>query len=141
MSSGPPNQTVPDVKGKTRASAESALRAKGFKVKVTEQSSDSVAKGRVISQNPGAGISTAAGTTVTIVVSSGKPPVEVPDVVSSGMFPDEAQATLEGKGFKVNVQYQLQAGTGRVVNQDPAAGKTAPYGSTVTIWVDSNPPG
>ncbi len=140
VSSGRPNQTVPNVVGKTRSAAEKALRDKGFKVKVDTATSDSVAEGNVISQNPTAGISAAAGTNVTIVVSKGRAPVDVPDVVSAGMFPDEAEATLRSKGFDVAVEYDMQAGSGRVVNQNPKSGK-APYGSTVTIWVDAEPPG
>ena len=62
---------VPDVVGKARTEAESAITAAGLKVNVTTSNSSTVPLGHVISQNPAAGASVAAGTTVNLVVSSG----------------------------------------------------------------------
>lgn len=63
---------VPNVVGQAQAAAEAAITAAGLTVgTVTQQCSDSVAKGNVISQNPAGGTTAAAGTSVSLVVSSG----------------------------------------------------------------------
>lgn len=63
---------VPNVVGQAQAAAEAAITAAGLTVgTVTQQCSDSVAKGNVISQNPAGGTTVAAGTSVSLVVSSG----------------------------------------------------------------------
>jgi beta-lactam-binding protein with PASTA domain/tRNA A-37 threonylcarbamoyl transferase component Bud32 len=59
VSSGPPTPqqvTVPDVIGRTQASATAALQSAGFKVKVEEQLvADDADDGRVLDQSPNAG--------------------------------------------------------------------------------------
>jgi len=66
--------TVPDVAGMPRADALAALAAAGLAAgEVTEESSKTVPKDHVISQDPAAGASVAPGTPVRLVVSSGKP--------------------------------------------------------------------
>lgn len=68
----PSTVTVPDVTDMTQAVASSTLVAAKLTVgNVTTQSSDSVAAGYVISQNPTAGASVASGTAVNLVVSTG----------------------------------------------------------------------
>ncbi|SET09769.1 serine/threonine protein kinase [Olsenella sp. KH3B4] len=68
VSTGPSSVSVPNVVGYDEASAEAALKNAGFGVSVTTEQSSSVAKGRVISQSAS---TAAAGSTITIVVSSG----------------------------------------------------------------------
>ena len=80
VSSGPEQLTVPDVTGLSRDSAESRLRDEGFGVSVAEQESDEP-EGDVISQSPAGGTELARGETVTITVSTGRPQVDVPDVI------------------------------------------------------------
>lgn len=69
----PSTQEVPNVVGQTRTNAEDTLEDRGFSVRVQTQSSETVAEGRVIQQNPSAGTQVAPGTRVTIVVSTGPP--------------------------------------------------------------------
>ena len=67
----PAEVTVPGgLAGRTRADAEAALVNAGLTAAVTEQASDSVPAGRVISASPDGG-AVPAGTTVTLVVSTG----------------------------------------------------------------------
>jgi serine/threonine-protein kinase len=66
---------VPNVVGMTEAEARAALQAVGLSASTSSQSSLTVATGRVISQNPSAGITVAKGTTVAIVLSSGPGPL------------------------------------------------------------------
>ena len=75
ISSGPAKVTVPNVVGQTQSAATTALTGVGLTVgTVTQQASSSVAAGSVISQTPASGSSVDAGSAVSLVVSSGKPP-------------------------------------------------------------------
>ena len=81
VSTGPATVSVPDVVGLTQAAAATAIANAELAVgTVTQQSSETVPAGRVISQDPTAGTSVAAGSAVALVVSTGSP-VIVPDVV------------------------------------------------------------
>ena len=74
--------TVPDVTGLSRESAESRLRDDGPRGLGRRSRSPDEPEGDVISQDPGGrhgGRRT--GATVTITVSTGKPQVDVPDVI------------------------------------------------------------
>jgi YVTN family beta-propeller protein len=63
---------VPNVTGQTQAAASGAITAAGLVVgTVTQQSSNLVASGSVISQSPTAGANVAAGSAVNLVVSTG----------------------------------------------------------------------
>lgn len=65
---------VPNVVGMTQAAATAAITGAKLNVgKVTMQSSKTVAKGNVISQNPAAGSNVNVGSTVDLTVSTGKP--------------------------------------------------------------------
>ena len=64
--------TVPNVVGQTQAAATAAITGAGLVVgTVTQQSSATVPAGSVISQNPLSGTSVAAGSAVSLVVSTG----------------------------------------------------------------------
>ena len=82
MSSGVALIKVPNVVGLTQAAASSAIKAAGLIVgTVTQQSSNAVPSGDVISENPPAGTSVATGSSVNLVVSSGVALIKVPNVV------------------------------------------------------------
>jgi membrane peptidoglycan carboxypeptidase len=71
----PTQVAVPDVRqGTLEADAKAALIAAGLQPAVTNQTSATVAAGRVISVDPVPGTLVAPGATVTVVVSSGPPP-------------------------------------------------------------------
>ena len=125
---------VPDVTDKSKSSATSTLEKAGFKVSVKEAKSDRVDKGLVISQSPQDGVSVAKGSTVTITIASGPATAEVPKVI--GELEEAAKTMLEDAGFKVSVETEPGSGTGKVTKQDPAGGRRADIGSTVTITID-----
>jgi serine/threonine-protein kinase len=78
----PSTAPVPGVVGGSQATAQTALIGAGFVVVVNRESSSSVPSGDVISQSPSGGVVAAAGSTVTIVVSTGTP-TATPTVSSS----------------------------------------------------------
>ena len=71
VSSGSNGVAVPNVTGQEEAAAKSTLEAAGFKVNVTQSSSDSVQEGLVISQDPTADSKAENGATITLTVSTG----------------------------------------------------------------------
>jgi hypothetical protein len=71
--------SVPNVVGLTQSVASTTLSNAGLTLgAVTQQSSDTVPAGNVISQSPSAGTSVSPGSAVNLVVSSGPAPV-IPD--------------------------------------------------------------
>jgi serine/threonine-protein kinase len=74
---------VPDVEGSSQAAAVATLSNAGFKVVVTQASSDSVPAGTVVSQAPQAGVMASEGTTISIVVSTGPTPTATPSASTS----------------------------------------------------------
>ena len=133
VSKGPEPVTMPTLKGTNGDEAEATLKDLGLKVDRSDKTSESVAKGLVISTDPDAGATTYRGDTVTLVVSKGPPLVEVPNVV--GKSEDEARSALEAAGFKVSVNKPLGFVVFGVNSQNPRGGTKAPKGSTVTITV------
>ncbi len=133
ISEGPELRQVPDVVGKSQSDANKALTAAGFKVKVSEDYSETVKKGVVISQSPISGVFVMVGTRITILVSKGPQLVTVPDVTGQGEA--DAISTLENLGLQVTVNYQISPDVGFVLTQDPLPNTQLNRGANVTIWV------
>ncbi|MDP9182870.1 MAG: protein kinase, partial [Actinomycetota bacterium] len=104
LSKGPDRRVVPPVTGKDVRTAREALVAVGLEVNTTTRSvySQTVAKDRVVTTDPAPGQRLKAGTAVTLVVSKGKEPVEVPN--TSGKKQADAVAQLQALGFVTDVQ-------------------------------------
>nr|WP_134010317.1 Stk1 family PASTA domain-containing Ser/Thr kinase [Streptomyces sp. 846.5] len=137
VSKGPDRPAVPDVTGKSQSAAEQAIKAAGLAVgQVTQQASDSVAQGNVISADPAVGTKEQPNTVVNLVVSSGAQPVSLPNVVGESV--DQATADLQNAGFTVqldpNQVFSDNAAAGEVAAQSPN-GDTASKGTTVTLTV------
>ena len=135
VSKGRRPATVPDVRGMTVADATAALRKAGLVVgTTTEDYSDSVESGKVISSNPAAGASGSFyGDSVSIVVSKGSEMVTVPDV--SSMKQDEAVAALKAAGLVVKIERVFGIPFISSLSTNPAAGTSVRRGSTVTLYV------
>jgi beta-lactam-binding protein with PASTA domain len=135
VSKGPEQVEVPDVTGLSRESAEARLRDEGFEVAVQEQESDEP-EGDVVSQSPGAGTQLTRGDRVTITVSTGRPKVDVPDVV--GLGETKATARLSAAGLTpVRQERQVTdpAQDGVVLEQRPGSGTEVDKGQQVVIVV------
>ena len=126
--------TIKDHRGTDADQAGRELKKQGFTVEVSEEHSDTVAAGQVISQDPASGTGH-HGDTVKLVKSLGPEMVTVPDVARKRT--DEAQKELEAAGFKVEVQNTsiFPAPLGFASGTNPAASSTAPKGSTVILYV------
>ena len=134
---GPKSATVPDVTGKSRAEAQALLTEAGFVVgAVTEDFSDSVAVGAVMSQQPAANSSAKKGTSVALTLSRGPDMGAVPTV--TGMSESEAFKALEAAGFSPQAlpsEFNKEVASGNVIKQTPAGGSQAPKGSVVSYVV------
>jgi len=134
VSDGPSSVVVPSVAGLSASQAQRKLQNVGFTVRIRKQSSDNVPSGDSIETLPPEGTPVDRGSTVTLVVSSGKETVEVPAVVGQNV--DDASATLRGAGFGVSVTTEESgSAVGTVLRQDPGAGTKADKGATVAIVV------
>ncbi len=140
ISTGPGSSPLPSVAGLTAAQATTKLKEAGFKPVTEKQSSATVASGRVISTNPSAGTEAQAGSSVTVLVSSGPAQTTVPDVV--GQSRAAAEATLTNAKLAagaITQQTSTEQSPGTVLEQSPAAGATLPAGGTVDFVVAQAP--
>ena len=144
VSAGTDAIEMPDVAGKSEADALFQLGQAGFQseqIVIEERASDSVLEGFVIATIPEAGNQVASTSTITIIVSSGVGPIEVPDVV--GMDLTTATAVLQAAGFEVEQGDVIEVpfgdeDDGRVIEQSPPAGTELEEGETVTIRIGAS---
>lgn len=133
LSKGPTPVPVPKVIGLTERRATAILERAGYTVATQEEFSDSVERGRVISQLPAARDLLAPGQAVTITVSLGPPEFPMPNVV--GMSSDAAVATLREMGLVVDVVLVTGVSGNTVVYQEPPSGTIVHAGDTVRIFI------
>lgn len=136
VSKGAKPIVVPNVVGKSLDDARGLLKNRGLTLVVGARTQfDNIPADTIASQSPDADAALAPNGTVTVVVSTGAPAIAVPNVV--GADPSAAQSTLQNAGFEPSLQYVIQPtdASGKVANQDPAAGKQAKKGARVTIMV------
>src|SRR6202162_2082590 len=139
--SGCAKMTVPNVEGLTQDAATTAITAAKLTVgAVTQQSSNTVATGKVISQDPASGNSVAQGSPVNLVISSGPQMVTVPN--AEGLTQDAATTAITGTKLMVGTVTQQTSNTvatGNVISQDPASGAAVAQGSMVNLVISSGP--
>jgi serine/threonine-protein kinase len=136
VSQGPAPVTIPQVVGLGKDAALTALTDLGLAPSSTDDYSETVAAGLVISQTPENGTEGHRGDKVALVVSLGPPLVEIPNTYGRNVT--EAEKMLKDAGFAVEIRHPQGISPLNIVYaQDPAggAGKTAPKGSTIVINV------
>lgn len=141
VSLGPKMTTVPSVVGRTKDDAAAALKDAGFVVGDPEyEYSDTAPKDEVLASDPAGGDEVRHDSTVTLTVSNGPAPVEIPDVV--GMTLDDAQSELAAAGLDVTVEHGRSDDVKKneIFKQDPKANAEGHRQDTVTIWVSDGRP-
>jgi len=137
LSKGSKDTTVPDLVGKSRQQATTALQDVGLQVGQTSSQPSGEAKDTVLSSSPGAGSTASRGDQVDLVLASGQN--TVPNVVNQSK--DAAAQTLKDAGFKVSVEHeQSDVPPDTVLRQSQPDGKLLDLGTTVTITVSQAPP-
>ncbi|MDA8038983.1 MAG: Stk1 family PASTA domain-containing Ser/Thr kinase [Actinomycetota bacterium] len=124
--------------------AETALKAKGFKVALVpvRPTSPNQTQGLVVRQSPSPGILRPPGSTVTLYYISGAQLVKVPTDLTGKTLPN-AEAELYNAGLKVGATSQTQLSAtvpkGDVVTTSPPPGTTEPVGTYINIIVSAGP--
>ena len=131
------NLATADVQYRVKEDAVKLLESQGMKVKLEEQSSETVAAGVVISQNPTAGTAIPPGTQVTLVVSTGGAVFDMPSVV--GKAEAAAVKELSDKGILFQLEYanDTNVPVGNVISQSLSAGAPVTQGAKVILTVSS----
>ena len=137
ISTGPGTATVPDVSGLTQDQARSQLTTAGLTVATVEADDSPLQpKDRVTKTDPAANVSVAAGSAVTLFVSSGQ--VNLPDL--KGMAETDAKKALTDLKLipSISTVESATAPAGTVVSQDRTPG-LVPQGTTISIQIATAP--
>lgn len=121
LSKGPMPVTMPDIVGRTKDEAATALDDLKLKANWSEEYSDTVDAGQVISSSVAKDTQLHWGDSVDVVVSKGPEMVTIPDV--RGKTYDEASKTLEALGLQVKKSAPLGDVTHTVRLQSPDPGQ------------------
>ncbi len=147
IGAGPKQITVPDYSYKSRMTAETDLRNKGLKCDYMYQPSSTVASGHVISTLPTEGEQVTAGTTVTLILSSGddlskSDVVDMPLLV--GLDTTEAYSAMVKYGLRFSdatYVYSDEYEEGKVIAQSPIEGTSVPKDITkVSLTISMGKP-
>jgi serine/threonine-protein kinase len=140
VSRGAQTILLPDFRGRKAADVAAWLKDNGLEGRPKKGPSDNYAEGRVYQQDPAADTELARGETVTYWVSSGAPPVKVPDL--TGASRADAIAQLAALGLVANVTFEPSTtyDVDQVIRQDPGEGTEVDKGSAVDLVVSSGPP-
>ncbi|OMQ14202.1 hypothetical protein A7K94_0218265 [Modestobacter sp. VKM Ac-2676] len=131
----------PALVGQPFDAVQAALAEVPVGLTAREEFDDEQPTGTVLRFEPAAGTDLKRNDGVVAVVSAGRAPVKVPDVV--GLSPEAATANLEERGFTVERTTGRSAAVdaGEVMAVSPGPGDAAQrYGSTVTIQVSEGVP-
>ncbi|MFD9428821.1 MULTISPECIES: Stk1 family PASTA domain-containing Ser/Thr kinase [unclassified Streptomyces] len=126
--------SVPNMVGSTVEEAQTLADRADVVLKIgAKEPCETQDKGLICSQTPESGEVEQKGT-VTVVVSTGAPKVEVPDVMEKSE--DGARQALEDKGFTVTVKtVESEKTENTVIDQKPDGGSKAAKESEVTITI------
>jgi serine/threonine-protein kinase len=138
-----PSHPVPPLAGMTLAQAEKTAAPDQITVRASaRRPSITVPAGAIISQDPaarsgGQPVTLKEGSTISVVLSSGPPPVTIPSLTSATSCADAtaqlATVHLVGTCPDTAAQYSPTVVAGAVISTTPTG--TAPYGSTVIISI------
>ena len=129
-----PTVKVPGLRNATRGAVLARMHRARLKVHFKRRYSASVAAGRVISQDPGAGARVDPNSGVTVLVSRGPRPVKIPPLLT--LSDRDARKLLSDQGLHANVVTGPDPGAapGTVYKQDPPQNSKAAPHSTVTLY-------
>jgi serine/threonine-protein kinase len=137
----PHEAEIPTVVGLHRDEAQAKLEDAGFVVRFGQgQHSMKVAQDRVIRVHPEEGTVLEQGERVTLVLSLGPPPVDVPNLLGKEFA--KAKALLRDANLKVGEitrAYNESFEADRVIRQSARDGSQAPQGSQVDLVVSRGP--
>ena len=137
----PHDVDVPLVIGLAGSEAQARLQDAGLTVKLTDGSySTKVPEGVVIRVQPPEGVTVKKGSTVTLMLSLGPPPVPVPSLIGRPI--DEVAATLKDAKLKlgdVTKAFSEKFAVGQVIRQSVRPDNEAPQGSRIDVVISKGP--
>ncbi len=140
ISKGKERYAIPDLKGRTLDEAETTLDKLTLEVgDISTEYSEKIDKNEVIkAEDFRVGTQVKRGTTVDLVVSKGRKPIDITDY--TGERGSEAEAGLQKAGFRVDIgrAYSDEVRKGRVISQSPNDG-TGFKNDTIRIVVSRGP--
>ena len=142
VSLGQKPATVPDIRGMSAADAEAALSAEGLVGSASEDYSDTVEAGKVISQDVDPNSEVDKGTTVSYVVSLGPETKYVTVPGLGGYTEEQARQRLTNAGLNVgtvDTAYSSTVSKGYVISQTASAGSSVEEGTSVGFTVSLGP--
>jgi eukaryotic-like serine/threonine-protein kinase len=137
---GPKPESLPNVVGQPVVPAEQTLNAAGFQTERHPVESTPQDLDRVVDMNPRG--QAVRGTTIRLDIGAGPAEVEVPNLL--GLDRVQAQASLQQVGLMLSPDQSQQVvqddkDVGRVLVQDPPAGRRLAKGKSVVITVGVPP--
>ncbi|MHB8146140.1 MAG: Stk1 family PASTA domain-containing Ser/Thr kinase [Vulcanimicrobiaceae bacterium] len=140
VSNGLPLVGLRDVRSFSASDAQRILQDDKFKVKVV-RTFDNAPKDSVIDQRPAPGSRVRRSSLITLVVSNGPKPIDVPNFV--GMNIDDAQVLAQKLGITIDLSQRAPvAGVApdTIASQDIAAGKSVDRTAVVHALVSTGDP-
>lgn len=139
------SQPVPDLAGLDEGSATNAVTEFGWRVETIEEFSEEREAGQVVRTEPAVGKKLDSGDVLTLVISSGPPPVPLPDL--SGIESTDAVTFLANAGLEANLldDYSEDIAPGFVVRwevpEQPnlTTGDEVVKGTTVDVYISQGP--
>ena len=132
---------VPPVVGLQQTEAQRRLEAAGLLVRIGEgRYTTDEPEGIVLRVQPPEGTTLEEGDGVTLIVSLGPPPVDVPSLV--GLSVDEANDALKNVRLRlgeIGHAYSEKFAADQIIRQAMPAGEQAPQGSAIDVVVSDGP--
>lgn len=139
----PDSVVVPSVANMTYEQAKAALKEVSLQIgNKNEEYSDKVPAGKIISQNPNAGIKISKDQSISVTISKGEDKTPWNMLAFKGVDGDSAKATLENAGMKVQIKYgeSNDVDKGQVYDQSAKVGDKLQKGDTVVLYVSQGVP-
>lgn len=136
VSTGLPTMVLEDYRNQDYETVAALLRQKGLTVVKKTTSSTTVDTGKIVEQSPAAGEEVVASeTTITLTVSTGRPNVELADMVAGKYNQEKAKSYADEHNLKLVVEndYSDTVASGLVMSQSPTAGTAMKSGDTLTV--------
>jgi serine/threonine-protein kinase len=131
--------SAPDLLPYDKATATQRAKLLGFKLKFTEQFSDTQPKDKIIGQDPGANERVLKGGTITLTVSRGPEVYPVPDIVGKAFdLATQDLQTIRVKWTRTD-KYDDTIPAGSVVDTNPKVGQPIRPNATLQVFVSKGP--
>lgn len=126
--------------GENFSTAETELKALGFKVVIVKEKNDDVGVGTIIRTDPQAGEKAPAGANITLYVATNDDfePIDVPDLMGKTVW--EAREALEAVGLYLNSdasEYRNSSATAGLIIDYEKIGEQVLPGTSIAVYISN----